>query len=1040
MLRASAHALRGAGLGLLYAGLLGVVWATAAAPALAQVDLPEPNLSDPITVSADVANHWMEGSYEVWLLRGNCQLRQGMTSVKGREAVLWILRADFPDRQPNRVIAFFEGDNAAKVAVDMPKGMSKAQLRDNQWLGRFRTSAAVEVRAPSVSGRPDVLPAVYEHGLAQRASRPVQGGTAGGHAPSGPPAWLGAPSDAYIPSGTRRIRVFQRSSVPFHFQWAPQEPGSNQAIALVDCGVNLIVDGLAGVGSIDVSADRMVIWTAGLQNQDLGSGDGARQPESQPLEIYMEGNVKFLQGTREIYADRMYYDVRNHVGTVIHAEILTPVRTYQGKLRLKADIVEQYDQDRFSAQHAMVTSSRIGNPTYRMELGDVTFHDVQTPEMDSFGRPVEDPQTHEPQVVHEKLAEGDNSVVYVGPVPVFYWPTFASDLNDPTYYIRGIRIHDDTIFGYGAMVDFNAYQLLGIRHPPTGTDWDVSLDYRSLRGLGVGSTFQYHRDNLFGLCGPTSGLIDFYAIDDHGLDTLGGGRSDLEPEVPLRYRLFANHRQLLPDGYQLSVEVGLLSDRNFEEEYFPQEWQSLKDPTTGVELKRTQDNYSYGITANVRVDDFFTQTEWLPRLDHYWLGQPLLNDTFTWYEHSQAGYADLQVANPAIVTAASTPNMQQAFTYLPWEANVSGERLVSRQEIDWPVQLGVVKVVPYALGEVADWGEDLSGQRIQRAYGVGGIRASMPMWSVDPDVESTLWNLHGIAHKVVFDVDCSFAQSTQSLDQFPLYDPVDDINIEEFRRRIIAYDFPTPGVNYYSLPPPPPGKPLPPQYAQFDERYYALRSGLGDWVDSPSTEIADDLTAIRCGIEQRWQTKRGMPGDQHEVDWISLDTHCTFFPDPTRDDFGRVLGLLDYDFTWNVGDRLTFVSNGIFDFFSQGQQIATFGMFLTRPPRASVYMGLTSLEGPISETVFSVSYSYWMSPKWISTLGTSVNLSGGKSIGENFTVTRVGESFLISGVFTVDAIRQTTGVSLMVEPRFLPKGRQGAPGARVPPAGAFGLE
>jgi hypothetical protein len=228
---------------------------------------------------------------------------------------------------------------------------------------------------------------------------------------------------------------------------------------------------------------------------------------------------------------------------------------------------------------------------------------------------------------------------------------------------------------------------------------------------------------------------------------------------------------------------------------------------------------------------------------------------------------------------------------------------------------------------------------------------------------------------------------------------------------------------------------------QFDERYYALRAGLGDWVSSPSTEIADDLTAIRCGIEQRWQTKRGNPADPHIVDWITLDTHFTFFPDPTRDDFGNVLGLLDYDFTWHVGDRLTLVSNGIFDFFNEGQQVATFGMYLMRPPRGSVYLGVTSLEGPISETVVALSYSYWMSPKWISTLGTSINLNGGKNIGQNFTITRVGESFLISAGFNVDAIRQTWGTTFMVEPRFLPKGRFGVPGGgRVPPAGAYGLE
>ena len=258
----------------------------------------------------------------------------------------------------------------------------------------------------------------------------------------------------------------------------------------------------------------------------------------------------------------------------------------------------------------------------------------------------------------------------------------------------------------------------------------------------------------------------------------------------------------------------------------------LKDQTTGAELKRTQENYSYSIVADVRANDFFTQTEWLPRLDHYWLGQPLVNDTFTWYEHSQAGYAQLEVANPAIVTPA-TPNMQQAFSYLPWEANVSGERLVSRQEIDWPFALGPVKVVPYALGEVADWGEDLAGQRIQRAYGVGGLRMSMPMWSVDPDVESTLLNVHGIAHKVVFDADFSFAQSTQSLNQFPLYDPVDDTNIEEFRRRIIGL---RPSATPVNTPvnPSPPGKPQHVPLRNSTSATTRCGPGLGDWVALPA--------------------------------------------------------------------------------------------------------------------------------------------------------------------------------------------------------------
>ena len=36
-------------------------------------------------------------------------------------------------------------------------------------------------------------------------------------------------------------------------------------------------------------------------------------------------------------------------------------------------------------------------------------------------------------------------------------------------------------------------------------------------------------------------------------------------------------------------------------------------------------------------------------------------------------------------------------------------------------------VTAYALGELAHWGEDLSGSDLQRAYAQVGLRASMPM-------------------------------------------------------------------------------------------------------------------------------------------------------------------------------------------------------------------------------------------------------------------------------------------------------------------------
>jgi hypothetical protein len=497
--------------------------------------------------------------------------------------------------------------------------------------------------------------------------------------------------------------------------------------------------------------------------------------------------------------------------------------------------------------------------------------------------------------------------------------------------------------------------------------------------------------------------------------------------------MFWQHRQVLPDDWQLSAELGYISDRNFLQSYYQQEWDTLKDESTGLELKQTRENRSLSVAADVRLSNFFTQTEWLPRGDHYWLGQPLFNDTFTWYEHTSAGFARFKPANPP-----SNPN-DQPFEYLPWEtSNVPipyniphnapvryGQVLSTRQEIDWPFQLGPVKIVPYGLGDVANWGQDLEGDPLTRTYWQAGLRASMPIWSVDPTIESELFNVHGIAHKVTFEADFSYAQANKDLALLPLYDPLDDNSIVAERQRFIVYN-----PNFNTFMP-----------AKYDERYYALRSGMGDWVTAASEEIAGDMTALRLAVDQRWQTKRGMPGSEHIIDWITLNTDVTLFPQANRDNFGSVPGLANYDFRWHVGDRLTLVSDGEYDFFSGGEQTVNIGGFLTRPPRGSVYLGFRVINGPLESRMFTMSYTYRMSEKWMATLGTSIDFGDQHNLGETVSITRVGESFLINAGFTVDPTRNDFGFAMSIEPRFVPKSRLANVGsARIPVAGVEGLE
>ena len=69
----------------------------------------------------------------------------------------------------------------------------------------------------------------------------------------------------------------------------------------------------------------------------------------------------------------MYYDVRRQTGIVLAAEIRTPVPKYQGLLKLRAEVLQQLQQDRFVAQNASITSSRFGVPGYRLSADTLTF-------------------------------------------------------------------------------------------------------------------------------------------------------------------------------------------------------------------------------------------------------------------------------------------------------------------------------------------------------------------------------------------------------------------------------------------------------------------------------------------------------------------------------------------------------------------------------------------------------------------------------------------------------------------------------------------
>lgn len=999
-----------------------------------EVELPVAPLDQPVRIHAAQAVHWTQGAYEVWVLGPKVQITQGKTRVKARQGVLWIDRAPQYSRRPSKVIAYVEGD--VEVRIDRWSGngpsdpRAVATLRDRSWLGRFHTVSGIEIAAALTAADGQTTPPIgvspaqeqlvrrgwaawqqegAEAEAAAQAIRPAQFAREEIAPPQGVPMLSSGPMIDIRGRGGRAIQSSQFQNLT--------ERG--EGVVIINAGVQVVIQGLEGLGPVAMETDRLVIWTGPIQPgqttlQALTSGQT-------PLEFYLEGNIVFRQGDRVIYAERMYYNVRQRYGVVLGAEMLTPVPNYQGLLRLKAEVLQQIHPQRYEAYNAALTSSRLGIPRYWFQSRNVALDDIQTPRVDPLTQqPLLGPDG-QPQVEHQMLATARDNFVFVGGVPVFYWPLIATDLTEPTYYVTGLRIKNDRVLGTGAMIDWDLYQLLGIENRPPGSAWTLSTDYFNLRGPALGMDYKYQGQTLFGVPGYYRGFFDAYGIHDDGLDNLGRDWRALSLENDFRGRLLGRHRQQLAGDWTLIAQVGLVSDRNFLEQYFEQEWDTFPDQVTALDLVRLRDNRSLGIAAEVRPNGFVTDTQWLPRLDHFVLGQALGMDRLTWHAHTTVGYAQMLTASPV-----SDPAQAAVLSPLPWEAPVEGLRAATRHELDLPLELGPVKVVPYVLGEAAFWGEDLSGQELTRTYVQAGVRASLPLWRVDPQLTHELFNLQGLAHKVVLQGEFLYADASQDLLRLPLYDRLDD-NATEFTRRQMAVRTFGQAVGT-SVP------------LRFDERTFALRSTLQGNVTGP-TEIADDQMQFRLGVQQRWQTKRGLEGQQRIIDWIVLDVNAALFPFSSRDNFGAGLGLVDYDFRWHVGDRLTLLSDGFFDGFDQGLRQVTVGAQISRPEHGSLYLGFRSTEGPISSELITGALSYRMSEKWIATAGATWDFGATGNIGQYLALTRIGESFLVKLGFHYDASRNNFGGTVGIEPRFLPSSRLGrVGGVSVPPAGALGLE
>ena len=965
--------------------------------------------AEPIFISAQTGWHKRIGNYEVYFLRGDCSLRQGRTTASSPEAVIWIAAEKDKTTHLRSVAIYLESESAhlpVRIEQSDP-GRETVKITDQKWFGHWYTSAVVDLNiAQPLLQPPPEEPAILRRAIDLMASPKTPGDGVV------QVQYLSSQTTPQLSQGSnfrfRRLELVSRGDAGYSTSIVPYDPDDHArgGIAVLTGGINLIVTGiedntiLSG-STIDLSADNAVIWGANL-GRILG-GSSYTESESLDFEIYLEGNIIYRDGPRVIEASRMYYDAKHKVAYILNGHLSIPITEFgetsgiEGSVRLKADILQQMGDGLFTAKNAMFTTSQLGEPTYSLRS--------RTLKLDQrVSQPFGSSKTADRQVV---VAE--NNYIAARNVPVFYWPWIAADVEDPTFYIKNVSYGSSSHNGQTVKTLWNPFQILNLRRPD-GVNGDVSVTWMEKRGIGHGANFRYDRPSFCTLPGRATGSFVYWGIHDRGTDRLGGWRNNVTFPHSYRYRLHWLHQQqvnlALPVAggpWDWRAEVGKTSDRNFLNSYFHSLWNTEENATTAVDLTRRDGNQTFGMSAGYALDTHYSNANWLPRFDHYWLGQSLLSDHLTWYEHTRVGLVNYHTA-----TTPSDGVDANLFRYLPWEnhgkADGTGLAFSTRHELDLPVQAGIFKVVPYVLGDFSVWGKDQDGDAVDRLYGQAGVRVNLPLWKVIPNVSSRTWYVNGLAHKMDFDAEYLYAQANRSMDNLILTDPLDHWSIDDFRRRYVR-------TNPYFK-----GTMFSPQ---FDPRYYALRSGMASNVTAGNMEIADDLQMFRFGMTHRFQTKRGSVGKRRILDWITFSTHLNLYPQAEQN-FGKGLGLFDYNFLWYVGDRFSLFSEGLYDFFEDGQNLTRVGGVWNRPDRGNFSLMVDQLSGVMERTYLTMRLGYTMNEKYAVSYTTSYDIRDNwQNVGHNFLFTRTGESFrLLMGASYSEALSEWS-FSVGLEPVFL---------------------
>jgi LPS-assembly protein len=496
------------------------------------------------------------------------------------------------------------------------------------------------------------------------------------------------------------------------------------------------------------------------------------------------------------------------------------------------------------------------------------------------------------RVIPGKRVEATHATLWLGGVPVFYFPYYVRSLDGRANHFNATPGYRSK---YGPFILGTYTWLLNEQ-----LDGELHLDYRQKRGVGAGPDLNFH----LGRWG--AGKISYYYA--HDLDSHTNGLA--APVEDNRQRLVFAHQADPYTNLNVKALVRYQNDIGVVRDFFESEYRKDPQPNTFVEVNKFWQNFSLDVLTQPRINEFFETVERLPDVRLTGFQQRLGSSPFFYQSESTAGYYRRSFAE--------TNNA-------PPDLNYEAARADTYHQITLPQTFfGWLNVIPRAGGRFTYYSDPTgpgantasAGANDDVARGIfnTGAEVSFKASRLWPEVQSKALDLDGLRHIVEPSVNYVYVpRPNENPDRLPQFD------YQLPSLRLLPIDFP--------------------EYNSVDsiDSQNVMRLGLRNKLQTKRAGVVEDL--LNWEVQVDWRLKPNSTqdtfGDAYSdltlrpQTWLTLQSQVRY--DVTEDQLGMALHTMTIQpnnvWSWTLGHFYLRTDNSSPTAIGQGNDLLTSSLY-----------------------------------------------------------------------------------------------------------------